>query len=57
MNERSGRPCAPGSGCFGIQEELGEVLGRKVDLHTSGFLSRYFRDEILSEAELLYDAA
>jgi predicted nucleotidyltransferase len=28
--------------------------GRKVDLNTPGFLSRYLRDDILAEAEPLY---
>lgn len=42
---------------FGMQEELSEILGRKVDLSTPGFLSKYFRDEILREAQVLYDAA
>ncbi len=42
---------------FGMQEELSEILGRKVDLNTPGFLSKYFRDEVLREAEVLYDAA
>jgi len=47
----------PGFGFVGIQEELSAILGRKVDLNTSGFLSKYFRDEVLREAEVLYDAA
>lgn len=47
----------PGFGFFGIQEELATMLGRKVDLNTPGFLSKYFRDEVLREAEVLYDAA
>ena len=42
---------------FSIERELSELLGRKVDLHTPGFLSRYFRDEVLAEAEVQYDAA
>ena len=42
---------------FGMQDELSEILGRKVDLQTPGFLSRYFRDEVLKEAETIYDAA
>ena len=42
---------------FGIELELTEMFGRKVDLNTPGFLSRYFRDEVLAEAESLYDAA
>ena len=41
---------------FGMQEELSEMLGRKVDLSTPNFLSRYFRDEVLHEAKILYDA-
>ena len=40
-----------------IEEELSAILGRKVDLKTPGFLSPYFRDEVLSEAEVLYDEA
>lgn len=47
----------PGFGFFGIQEELSTILGRKVDLNTPGFLSQYFRDEVMREAEVLYDAA
>jgi hypothetical protein len=42
---------------FDMEEELSGILGRKVDLNTPGFLSRYFRDEILAEAEVQYDAA
>jgi hypothetical protein len=42
---------------FTLEEELSEILGRKVDLNTPGFLSRYFRDEVLAEAEVQYDAA
>ncbi len=47
----------PGFGFVGIQDELSEILGRRVDLHTSASLSRYFRNEVLQEAEALYDAA
>ncbi len=42
---------------FGMEIELSEILGRKVDLNTSGFLSKYFRDQVIAEAEVLYDAA
>jgi predicted nucleotidyltransferase len=42
---------------FGMERELSEILGHKVDLNTPGFLSKYFRDEIIAEAEVLYDAA
>jgi predicted nucleotidyltransferase len=40
---------------FAMEHELSEILGRKVDLNTPGFLSRYFRDEVLQEAEILYE--
>jgi len=40
-----------------LQDELSELLGRPVDLNTPGSLSRYFRDEVLQEAEDLYVAA
>jgi len=40
-----------------IESQLSEVLGRKVDLNTPGFLSDRFRDEVLREAEDLYVAA
>ncbi len=42
---------------FGMQRELSEILGHKVDLNTAGDLSPYFRTEVLAEAEVLYDAA
>lgn len=42
---------------FGMQDELSEILGRKVDLNTPQCLSKYFRDEVLREAEVLYAAA
>ncbi len=42
---------------FVLEQELSEILGRKVDLNTLGFLSRHFRDEVLAEAEVQYDAA
>jgi len=44
-------------GLAGMEIELGELLNRKVDLTTSGFLSDYFRDGVLAEAEVHYDAA
>ena len=47
-------------GLFGfgaIERGLGEIIGRKVDLNTVGFLSRYFRDEVLREARTFYVAA
>ena len=46
----------PGLAFFAMQRELSELLGRKVDLNTPNFLSRYFRDQVLSEAEVQYVA-
>lgn len=40
----------------GIENELSDLLGRSVDLNTRESLSRYFRDEVVSEAEPIYDA-
>jgi predicted nucleotidyltransferase len=45
------------SGLFALsamRDELQGVLGRKVDLLTEGFLSKYFRDEVLSQTKTLY---
>jgi hypothetical protein len=40
-----------------IEIELSELLGgRKVDLRTPAELSRYFRDQVLSEAQVQYVA-
>ncbi len=44
----------PGLAFFAMQDELSELLGRKVDLNTPMCLSRYFRDEVLVEAEAVY---
>ena len=41
---------------FRLEDELSEILERKVDLNTAGFLSKYVRDEVLAEAETLYAA-
>jgi predicted nucleotidyltransferase len=42
---------------FALEQELFELLGQKVDLNTPGFLSKYFRDQVLAEAEALYVTA
>ena len=44
----------PGLAFFGMEQELSELLGRKVDLNTPHFLSPYFRDKVLAEAEVHY---
>src|SRR3989339_249540 len=40
---------------FDMEAELSELLGVEVDLNTEGFLSRYFRDQLLAEAEVQYE--
>jgi len=39
----------------GMERELSELIGRKVDLRTPKELSRYFRDEVIAEAEVQYE--
>jgi len=36
---------------FGIQD----YIGKKVDLITPGALSKYFRDEVMAQAQLVYE--
>jgi hypothetical protein len=38
----------------GMEIELSEILGRKVDLRTPQDLSRYFRKEVMDSAEVEY---
>ena len=42
---------------FAMERELSTLLGRKVDLNTPGFLSKYFRDHVMAEAMVQYEAA
>ncbi len=44
-----------GLGFFRIEQELSELLGRRVDLNTPGFLSRHFREEVKQKAQVVYD--
>lgn len=46
----------PGLAFFAMEHELSNMLGRKVDLNTPGFLSPYFRDQALADAEVQYVA-
>jgi predicted nucleotidyltransferase len=38
----------------GMEIELTEILGRKVDMRTAQDLSRYFRDEVLNSSKVQY---
>ena len=39
----------------GMETELSEMVGRKVDLRTAEELSRYFRDEVVAAAAVQYE--
>ena len=41
----------------GLELELSELLGRKVDLRTAAELSRYFREEVAGSGEIQYAQA
>jgi uncharacterized protein len=38
-----------------MERELGELIGRKVDLRTAAELSRHFRDKVVAEALAVYE--
>jgi hypothetical protein len=40
----------------GLEIELTEMVGRKVDLRTPQELSRYFREEVVNTAQVQYEA-
>ena len=42
---------------YDMEQELSSLLGRKVDLSTVNSLSKYFREDVLREAEVQYVAA
>lgn len=41
----------------GLRDKLSAMFDREVDLVTPAGLSKYFRDDVLKSAEVLYDAA
>lgn len=47
----------PGLAFFAMEVELAGILGRRVELHTPSFLSPYFRDQVIAEAEIHYVAS
>jgi hypothetical protein len=44
-------------GLAGMELELSDLLGRKVDLREPGEISRYFRDRVLASAVVQYECA
>ena len=43
-------------GLAGIERQLSELVGRKADIRTAADLSRYFRDDLIRSAVVLYAA-
>lgn len=37
-----------------MEDELSDIVGRHADLKTSKGISRYFRDDVLSKAKIIY---
>ena len=42
-------------GLIDMESELCLIVGRQVDLKTPNELSHYFRDEVLAQAEVIYE--
>jgi predicted nucleotidyltransferase len=45
----------PGWEFVSMQDELGEIFGREVDLNTIGFLSAHIQENVLQEAQVIYE--
>ncbi len=46
----------PGWDIVSMEDELSSILARKADMHTRNDLSRYFRDQVVREAEVHYSS-
>lgn len=44
----------PGFEFIDIQDKLSEIIGRTIDLNTPQDLSRYFRDQVMAAAKVIY---
>ncbi len=47
----------PGLSFFTMQEQLGDILGRRVDLNTSRDISPQFREDVVLGTEVIYGDA
>ena len=45
----------PGIAIITMEDELSEIINRKIDLRTPADLSRYFREEVQKEALVIYE--
>ncbi len=39
-----------------MERQLSELIGRKVDLRTPNELSKYFRDDVIAQSEVIYES-
>ena len=45
----------PGLAIITMSDELSSIIKRQIDLRTSADLSRYFREQVLAEAMVIYE--
>jgi predicted nucleotidyltransferase len=45
----------PGLAIITMEDELSNIINRQIDLRTSADLSRYFREQVLAEAMVIYE--
>ncbi|NER99032.1 MAG: nucleotidyltransferase family protein [Symploca sp. SIO1B1] len=45
----------PGLAIITMEDELSNIVNRQVDLRTAADLSRYFREQVLAEAMIIYE--
>jgi predicted nucleotidyltransferase len=45
----------PGLAIITMEDELSSIINRQIDLRTSADLSRYFREQVLAEAMVIYE--
>ncbi|NEQ65412.1 MAG: nucleotidyltransferase family protein [Symploca sp. SIO2D2] len=45
----------PGLAIITMEDELSSIVNRQVDLRTAADLSRYFREQVLAEAMIIYE--
>ncbi|MEC4814284.1 MAG: nucleotidyltransferase family protein [Scytonema sp. PMC 1069.18] len=45
----------PGLAIITMEDELSKIINRQIDLRTPADLSRYFREQVLAEAMIIYE--
>ena len=45
----------PGLAIITMEDELSNIIHRQIDLRTSADLSRYFREQVVAEAMVIYE--